>query len=102
MMNLSKERIDGLFETAKVQSNWLLDMYSIVIPDWDDVETLDGYPKVSENTWLYICDKAVAFDKVVHPSIMPGGLWLNNGFSRGDDLPDWEVSITGLDIIYNK
>lgn len=29
---------------------------------------------------------------------MPGGIWMNNGFSSDHSLPDWEVGMDGVSV----
>ena len=35
--------------------------------------------------------KAIEFDKLHHPEVMNGGLWMNSGFSIDRGLGDWEL-----------
>jgi hypothetical protein len=43
------------------------------------------------------------FDREHHPKVMPGALWMNQGFSTrdGDGLPDWVVSFRHCTVHYN-
>jgi len=103
-VELTKERIDAIFEeytnredeTAN-QGNVLLTLYKVVFgEDWTPFRGVDGYPKVNEMTWKYICGKFQTFDKMHHPEVLPGGRWMNTGFSSRDELPDWVVEPCGV------
>ena len=94
MKNLTKEKIDEIFEQATEQVDYALALYKIAFPDFDDIKALGGHPKVSVETGRYIFDKAIAFDKEKHPDVVNGGLWLNKGFSSSDDVRDWKIDIS--------
>ena len=93
MKQLTQETIDNIFESAQDQRDCIVALYRIAFPMWDDIATVDGYPKISKATNEYIFSKFFEFDKINHPRVLPGGLWLNNGFSSLDsgDLVDWVV-----------
>lgn len=92
---LDKELVSELFENATHQGDVLIGLYRLVYPDWDSIASVDGFPKINDATWKYICLKFQTLDAKFHPDVLPGGAWLNNGFS-GDhgynpDLPDFTV-----------
>ena len=86
--------IKAIFEQAKHQADALLDIYRLYIPDFDEIALIHGHPKAGRELWLFIAELFVQFDKVHHPKVMPGGLWLNNGFSHGEKLKGWDVTLT--------
>jgi len=96
---LTKEHIDLVFENSKSQSEYIVKLYRIAFPNWDDIVSVDGFPSVSEETSLYIYRKAIEFDeRVVNPQrhypelkVLAGGAWMNNGFAVDKDLPEWVV-----------
>ena len=96
-ISLSKEKIDAIFETElnnqePHQQNILIALYKVVFPNWTDIEKINGYPSTSRETNEYIFNKFIQFDRMFHPQIMNGGLWLNNGFSSLDEtIPNWVV-----------
>ena len=65
----------------------------MVFPNWDDIEKVDGFPKISSKTNEYLFRKFRTFDREHHPKVMASGLWLNNGFSSldGNELKFMEV-----------
>ena len=66
----------------------------------NDIEKIEGYPKVSINTSEYLFGKAIRFDAKRHPSVMVGGLWLNLGFGWDPNMKeDWCVDISRVKII---
>ena len=61
-------------------------------PVWDKIVKLDGWPECSKETWTAIAEMFVKFDRQHHPDVLPGGAWMNNGFSgHNEDLKKWEV-----------
>ena len=94
MITLVPDRIDAFFEGQNHQADVLIGLYKFVFPDWDNIVSLDGYPTVNEHTWKYICEKFIAFDKIYHPDVFAGGLFMNKGFSVDYKLTqDWKVYI---------
>lgn len=81
------------------QAELILAFYRLAFPNWDDLVKIDGYPLVSERTWKYIWEKCAAFDKRMHPDVMPGGSWaLGAGFSGPHSaeermIPDWKIDL---------
>ncbi len=102
---LAKEEIDSIFEEHTHQLDVALALYRIVYPDWDDIKSLDGWPKAGKEVGKYLMEKFITFDRKHHHSArisrgdirdrgcMPGGLWLNKGFSAIDneDVHPWDV-----------
>lgn len=90
-MRLTRKQIDEVFAKAKQPHEYLLELYKLVYrKDWDKVKQVVEFPKTSEETWKYIANKAIKFDKK-HSSGFPGGLWLNNGFSVDSNLTGFRV-----------
>lgn len=91
---ITEQAVDALFENAADQGEALAGIYKLCLPDWDHIESISGHPSVNNNTWKMLCEKFFAFDKAHHPDCLPGGGWLNRGFSThcGEKLKDWEVS----------
>lgn len=93
---ITKEQVDEIFKTARDQ-NYIVELYKLVIPEWDSVVAVNGYPKVNKTTALYLIEKAIAHDKKYTPQVMAGANWgLNLGWSEDDSLEDWEVSMDGV------
>jgi len=100
-MRLKKlDEIDEIFENAEHQADALVAIYKTVFPDWDAIEKIDGWPSVGADLAEYLCEKFMQFDKVHHPDVFAGGLWLNNGFSRNKNLKPWEIDKSSAKITY--
>ena len=100
-VELPRERIDEIFEAASDQADYLISLYREVVPDLDKVKRLDGWwPKANTKTWQYIAEKAMKFDREHHPGVLPGGLWMNKGFSVDDTVPEWEVDLKDVVAVY--
>lgn len=100
---LPRERIDAVFEKAEHQSEYILALLKIAIPvDWRFIKHVNGWPKVSHRTGMYILRKAQAFDAKHHPGVMAGGAWaLGKGFSTAEvsePTPDWTIDNSGVEI----
>jgi hypothetical protein len=66
------------------------------LPEWDSIKSINGFPTIGKEGWLYICAHFVELDKAKHPDVWKGGLWLNKGFSSSDEIPGWEVSLANV------
>jgi hypothetical protein len=89
------------------QQEILLAFYRLAFPNWDDIVKIEGWPRVSEKTWLYICNLFRDFDRRMHPEVLPGGAWsLGSGFSSAthdrdrDSLPDWKIDLSPCRVAY--
>ena len=92
MIPLTQEQIESIFERAEHQADYTLGLYKFVYPDWDEIKSVDGYPQLSKATNEFIFKLAIAFDKVNHPKVMPGGMWMSNGFGSADpEIADWTI-----------
>lgn len=99
---LDRNALSNLFEKCNHQADVMIGIYKMVIPDWDNIKKLLGWPTVNNTTWKWICEKFIAFDHKHHPDVMAGGCWMNSGFSiENRDLLDFEVEpIDPTKIVY--
>lgn len=95
-----QHRLQAVFEQAEHQSSALIGIYKLIIPDWERIKRLEGYPVVGRGLWQYISNLFIDFDQHHHPQVFNGGLWLNQGFSSSEDLGPWEISIDRCRIVY--
>lgn len=96
-----QHRLQVIFEQAEHQEAALIGLYKMLIPDWERIERLEGYPVVGRGLWQYIANLFIDFDQRRHPKIFNGGLWLNQGFSSSDTLGAWEISMDRCNVIYS-
>lgn len=96
-----QRRLQEIFEKAEHQERALIELYRMVIPDWDRLERLEGFPVVGQEMWKYICQLFIDLDQRHHPGIFKGGLWMNAGFSCSGDLGPWEISMDRCRFIYS-
>lgn len=86
------EDIRKLFsEEDTNQSKILIGIYALVVPDWDQLKAVDGWPHIAREPWMEISDLFLDFDRKNHPNVMPGGLWIDSGFGSAEDLGIDEV-----------
>ena len=97
-----KSRIMAIFEKNDHQEQVLIGLYRIAFHDWDQILKIRGYPEVGNEMWLYVCRLFQKFDHDHHPHCMPGGAWMNTGFSVNHKLEDWEISFENCQVEYNK
>ena len=98
----SKQAIDDIFETAQSQEEALVRIYKLYFSDWDSIKVINGWPTCSKEMWRYICQKFQALDREYHPDVLPGGAWLNSGFSCSEQLKGWEVDKTTAQAEYKE
>ena len=101
-MKLTKQLIDAIFEKGNEQVEIAVKLYKAVFPKWDEIESIDNYPRVNRETSEYLFDKFIKFDKSNHPGVMPGGLWMNKGFglSEKDGLKFGEMDMSTCNPVY--
>ena len=87
-----KEHIKSIFAQHDHQSDVIVDLYKLVLPDWDQIEKIEVTPEIGQELWKFICRLFIEFDRLHHPACMQGGLWFNCGFSSNGDLDPWEIS----------
>ena len=91
-VRITQEAVEAIFEAAQSQEDYLVGIYKLVFPNWDQIEKVNGWPSCNEHTWKAICRMAMDWDQK-HVSSLAGGAWMNNGFSTGEgkNLPNWAV-----------
>jgi hypothetical protein len=95
-----KDYIKSLFEKHEEQGDVLVDLYRLVLPDWDRIDKITYSPKVSKRFWRWICQLFIDFDTEHHPEVFKGGIWLSQGFSSDGKLSDWEISFKNANVTF--
>ena len=97
-MYLDPETIDSVFAAHKHQANVCIELHKLIYdgsaedrPAWDSIEKLEDYPIMGIDLSHYIWDKFVAFDKIYHPGVYAGGLWLSSGWATDISMEEWAV-----------
>jgi hypothetical protein len=100
-IRISKEAVEVIFASAAGQADYLIGIYKLVLPDWDSIEKVGGWPSCNDKTWKEIARLAMAWDQK-GTDCLAGGAWMNSGFStaHGAGLPDWTVSLEGVELTY--
>jgi len=96
-----QHRLQQIFEQAEHQERALIALYRMLIPDWDRLERLEGFPVVGQEMWQYICQLFIDFDQKYHSRVLNGGLWIHAGFSSSSDLGPWEINLKQCRFIYS-
>jgi len=71
-------------------------MYGFPVLETDAVESVDGFPKAGEKLVETLFERAVEFDRYYHSDVLSGGLMMNNGPSKSEDLEDWQIGVPPL------
>lgn len=102
LKSLSKKRIDAIFASSNNQQQALTKLYTAAIPNYCKVKHVGHFPATNKRTSEYIIQKFIDFDIAHHTGIIPGGMWLNYGFSGLAEIDDFMVAIELDKIIYSK
>jgi len=97
-----KIAIKEIFARNDHQDNVIIDLYKMILPEWDDIEKLHGHPVCGENLWLFICELFISFDKEHHPRCLAGGAWINYGFSSDSHIDPWEINLSACSLTYKE
>lgn len=110
-VKLPKATIDAIFNASECATDYVLDFFRYVVigadlldfVGWDNVESIGHYPQVSPETSRYMMERAIETDRRNNCRAMPGGTWMNVGFSSldGEDIPDWTVRLDTDRITFN-
>jgi hypothetical protein len=87
---------DAILNAAS-ENEAVMAIFKMVYPEWDNIASVDGMPKCSEATWKAICNHFIELGnrcnqaRPITKHVMPGGPWLNYGFSAVPYLREWWV-----------
>ena len=95
-----KEYINAIFEKHNHQEYVLIELYKMVFPDWGKIDKINGYPEAGNELWTFICRCFQEFDRRNHPDCLPGGAWMNIGFSVNRHIAPWEISLKNCSLEY--
>ena len=95
-----KEHIKSIFDKYQHQEDVLIDLYKMVLPDWDLIRKVEGFPVAGNDLWQFICRCFQEFDSRNHPDVMPAGVWMNSGFSVNRELSPWEIGFKNWSVVY--
>jgi len=88
LVELNRQAVNMVFQNARTQGDYVIGLYRLVYPGWDNIVKVNGFPTVSDTDGAHLFQQAIAFDRREHPDVMAGGAWLNNGFSVSDGVED--------------
>ena len=96
-----KAYIQSIFSKHDHQKNIMVDLYKLVLPDWEKIEKIEGYPEAGRELSIFISKQFMQFDRKHHPDCMAGGAWMNTGFSVNGNLDPWQISLRNCRVIMN-
>ena len=94
-----QKHIEAIFQKHDHQKKVLTDIYKLVFPDWDQIKMIEGYPEAGRELCIFISKQFIKFDQNHHPDCMPGGAWMNTGFSVKSNLGPGEISLKNCRVI---
>ena len=97
-----KKSITAIFDRCDHQQAVLIELYKLLFPGWDSITKIEGYPEAGCDLWRFICRLFQEFDRKHHPSCLPGGLWMNAGFSMDSELEPWGVCFKNCHLQYRQ
>lgn len=94
-----KTYIQSIFSKHDHQRKVMADLYKLILPDWEKIEKIEGYPEAGRELSIFISKQFMQFDRKHHPGCMPRGAWMNTGFSSKSNLDPWQVSLKNCRVI---
>ena len=91
--NALKAYIQSIFSKHDHQKFVMADLYKLVLPDWEKIKKIQGYPEAGRELSIFISKQFMQFDRKHHPDCMAGGAWMNTGFSISGNLGPWQISL---------
>lgn len=103
LVRLNPDEVKEAILTAPGESDAVVRVFRLVYPDFDNIKSVDGYPTCNKATWLKICtwmrdlSDRLNMERDRMKQVMPGGAWMNYGFTTTDrtgdqiKLGDWRV-----------
>lgn len=96
-VTLTKDEVRDIFDSASDQADYVLGLYKLIFDkagfEWDDITSVNHFPKAADKISDYIWKKAQEWDKKYAKEFFPAGAWLNNGFSTDSELPENIVEV---------
>ena len=96
-----KAYTQSIFSKHDHQKNVMVDLYRLVLPDWEKIKKIDGYPEAGRELSIFINEQFMQFDREHHPECVAGGAWMNTGFSVNGNLNPWQISLSTCRVIMN-
>ena len=93
-------RIRTLFQEHDDQGKVIIALYRMVFPDWDRIKSIQDHPETGDSLWKFICREFQKFDQEHQPDCLPGGAWMNLGFSVNRKFGPWEINSENCSITY--
>ena len=97
-----QQRIIEVFESSKDSSEALSGIYSLFIPNWEDVEYVELHPMCGMELHRFIKDNFIEFEEKKCPDFPPGALWFYKGFFPYRKMEPWKVDVSTGIITYKK
>ena len=96
-IQLKPEEVEQIIKQSASSSEAVIAVYKLVYPHWSAIAKVEGHPLCNSNTWHSICLWIQGLDERMKAKCLPGGIWMNCGFSSAEskmpalELADWEI-----------
>lgn len=96
-IQLKPEEVQRTIMASASSSEAVVAVYKLAYPHWSAIAKVEGYPLCNADTWKAICRWIQELDEKLKSNCLPGGAWMNRGFSSAEskmpalELADWEV-----------
>ena len=97
-----QQKIIEVFENSKDQAEALSGIYSLFIPNWEDVEYVELHPTCGMELYQFIKDNFIDFDEKNCPDVPAGALWFYKGFFPSRKMEPWKVDVSTGIILYKE
>ena len=95
--------VQSVFKSASDQREVLSKLYDYVTNfRFKKARKVVGYPRLNPEDHKRITELFMEFDRKHHPDVIPGGLWLNAGFSSDKSVPKGHADLSGMIVEYEK
>lgn len=96
-----KTHIQSIFSRHDHQKDIIVELYKLVLPDWEKIKKIEGYPEAGWELSTFISNQFMQFDREHYPDCMPGGAWMNIRFSVNSNLGPWKIRFNNCRVIMN-
>ncbi len=101
-MQVTKKAVEDIFNRHSHQADVVEDLYRLAFPDYDRIEKVKGFPEAGSELSTLIWKNFIQFDRLHHPHVLPGGIWLSHGFSTNKELLPWELRASEVKVVYSE
>lgn len=96
-----QKRLQEIFDYAQSNTEALVEIYKLAIPNLDNIQTLKGHPVAGKELWTHIWRLFIQLDHRLSTNEYSGAIWVNQGWGMSSKLEPWAISLDKCKITYN-